>query len=190
MEIKQTQVTDLNRDKFYKHVYCQQLDGRTRLVNLDSFNVKNFIVIDCCGWHYKKIFPNKNVLPVESARDILQYNLSDDTFFKLFNYQENNIVWPNFAVDNCAVVFDRSPVLKYQTVEQLTSIFQQVQSTYKPKFLIARLYLNLIDDSRLVDRFYNLAQIKLDGSVVTDFNYSVKNEELYICFQRKVHDTN
>ena len=41
MEIKQTQVTDLNRDKFYKQVYCQQFDGRTRLVNLDSFNVKN-----------------------------------------------------------------------------------------------------------------------------------------------------
>lgn len=191
MELKHTQITDTNRDKFYKQVYRQQLDSKPRLVDLDCFNAKNFIMVDCCGWHYKTLFPNKTVLSIESAREVQQYNITQDRFDHLFDYIDNgSIAWPNLAIDNCAVVFDRSPVLKYQTIEQLTSIFQQVQSTYQPKFLIARLQLTLIDDSRLVDRFYYLSQLRVNGSVVTEFKYNIKNNELYVCFQRNVHDTN
>ena len=54
----QTKVSDINRSQFYKQVYRQQFDTKQFLVDLDIFT-NECILVDCCGWHYRDLFPTK-----------------------------------------------------------------------------------------------------------------------------------
>jgi hypothetical protein len=190
IELKQTQVTDQNRDQFYKQVYPHQLDSKQQLINLNQFDTKNVVAIDCCGWHYRDLFLEKNVLSVDPVRAALEFKLSKDRVYKLVdNRNDHKLVWPKFDADNCTVLFDRSPILKYKTLSKLTSIFDAVVDAYQPKFLVVRLSTVFIDSNRLTDRFYELATVKVKNSVVKEFRYNTYSDQLYICFE-KCYDPN
>ena len=188
MDLKQTQVTEQNRSQFYRHLYPHQTESKNQLIDIEAIDVNNIIPIDCCGWYYKNVFPEKNVLPIDPIKTALEFKLAKDKIYKLVDNRFNNTLnWPKFFVDNCAVIFDRSPILKYLTLEQLTKLFNNVQQTYQPKFLIARLNLMVIDSSRLTDRFYDLSTIRVDNTIVDQFHYNVDRDYLYMCFRKKLN---
>jgi hypothetical protein len=190
MDLKQTQVTDQNRSQFYRHVYHHQTESKNQLIDIGSINVNNIIPIDCCGWYYKDLFPEKTVLPIDPVKTALEFKLPKDKVYKLVDNRIGQVLnWPKFFVDDCAVVFDRSPILKYLTIDQLITLFNNVQQTYQPKFLIARLKLMFIDSTRLTDRFYDVSTIQVNNTVVDQFHYNIDRDYMYVCFRKKLnHD--
>jgi hypothetical protein len=187
MDIKQTQINDQNRSEFYGRLYPHETDLKDQLIDIGVIDVNNIIAIDCCGWYYKNVFPEKNVLPIDPIKTALDFKLGKDKIYKLVDNRFANILkWPKFFVDDCAVIFDRSPILKYLTLEQLTTLFNNVQQTYQPKFLIVRLNLMFIDSARLTDRFDDLSTIRVDNTVVEQFNYNANKDYLYLCFRKKI----
>lgn len=189
-ELQQTQVTDQNRDQFYQRVYPQQLCSKQQLVNLNLFDVKNVVAIDCCGWYYRKLFLEKTVLFVDPIKTALDFKLPKDKIYKLVdNRKDDVLVWPKFEVSDCIVLFDRSPILKYKSLSQLTSVFDTVVNTYQAQFLVVRLSTVFVDSNRLTDRFYDLASLKVKNFVVKQFDYNTYSNELYVCFER-CYDTN
>jgi len=190
IELKQTQVTDQNRDQFYKQVYPHQLGLKQQLINIDQFDTKNVVAIDCCGWYYRDLFSEKNVLSVDPIKAALEFKLPKDKIYKLVdNRIDDKLTWPKIDVTDCTVLFDRSPILKYKTLNELTSIFDAVVETYQPKYLVVKLNTVFIDSNRLTDRFYDLATIRVKNNVVEEFCYNTRSDQLYICFA-KCHDTN
>jgi len=188
MDLKQTQITDQNRSQFYRNVYPHQTESTNQLIDIGNINVDNIIPIDCCGWYYKNMFPEKNVLPIDPVKTALEFKLSKDKIYKLVdNRVDHTLSWPKFFVDDCAVIFDRSPILKYLTIDQLITLFNNVQQTYQPKFLVARLKLMFIDSTRLTDRFYNVSTVQVNNSVVDQFHYNADRDYVYMCFRKK-HD--
>jgi hypothetical protein len=186
MDLKQTQVTEQNRSQFYQHVYPHQTESKNQLIDIGAIDVDTIIPIDCCGWHYKELFPEKNVLAIDPIKTALQFKLSRDKLYKLVDDQfDRALTWPKFTIDNCAVIFDRSPILKYRTIDQLAMLFNDVQRTYQPKFLIARLKLTLIDSARLTDRFYDLSTVQVSDTIVHQFHYNADSDYLYMCFRKK-----
>lgn len=190
IDLKQTQVTDQNRDQFYKQVYPQQFGSKQQLINLNQFDTKNVVAIDCCGWHYRDLFFEKTVLSIDPIKTALEFKLPKNKIYKLIdNRHDNDLIWPVFDAGDCTVLFDRSPILKYKTLSQLKSIFDTVMQTYNPRFLIVRLNTVFIDSNRLTDRFYELSSITVKNSVVKEFHYNTYVNELYICFER-CYDSN
>jgi hypothetical protein len=188
MDLKQTQVTDQNRSQFYRNVYPHQAESKSQLIDIGAIDVSNIIPIDCCGWHYKAMFPEKIVLPIDPIKTALEFKLSKDKVHKLVDNQVDHIlIWPKFFVEDCAVIFDRSPILKYLTIDQLITLFNNVQQTYQPRFLIARLKLMFIDSDRLTDRFYDLSTIQVSNTVVDQFHYDANRDYLYMCFRKKLN---
>lgn len=192
MDIKETQVTDQNRAQFYQALYPHQMESKENLIDIGAINVDNIIAIDCCGWHYKNLFPEKNVLAIDPIKTALEFKLDKDKIHKLVDNRldDKDLSWPKFSIDNNAVIFDRSPMLKYLRIDQLVKLFNDVQHTYKPKFLIARLNLVFIDSNRLTDRFADISTIRVDNSVVDRFFYDASKSYLYVCFRKKYDYSN
>ena len=186
MDLKQTKVTDQNRSQFYQHVYYHQTESKNQLIDIEAVDVDNIVAVDCCGWHYKNMFPGKNVLPIDPIKTALEFKLPKDKIYKLVDNRSDHILhWPKFFVEDCAVIFDRSPMLKYLTINQLKVLFNDIQQTYQPNFLIARLQLMFIDSNRLIDRVYELSTIQVNNTVISQFCYNADDDYLYICFRKK-----
>jgi hypothetical protein len=189
MDLKQTQVTDQNREQFYRQMYPQQMDSSQQLINLDCLPSPDVIAIDCCGWHYKNLFPEKHVLSVDPIKTATEFKLPRQHVYKLFdNRVDQTPVWPRVQSNNCAVIFDRSPMLKYRSVDQLMEILNQVQQAYQPKNLFVRLNLMFVDSARLQDRFYDLATMQVNHTVVKTFEYHAELDQLSMCFGKKFND--
>ena len=186
MDLKQTQVTEQNRIQFYQHVYPHQTESRDQLIDINDLDINTIIPIDSCGWRYKELFPEKHVLSIDPVKTALEFHLPKDKLYKLVdNRSDHALTWPKFVADDCAVIFDRSPILKYRTIDQLVALFNDVQQTYRPKLLIARLKLTFIDSARLADRFYDLSTIQVNNTVVDQFHYHADQDHLYMCFRKK-----
>jgi hypothetical protein len=185
MEIKlQTKVNDNNRVQFYQTVYKQQFDTKQQLVDLDMFS-NDCVLIDCCGWHYQQVFPNKKIIKLETLPAVLQFKLNQDQFDKLIDNQiDHHIRWPTLMVSNPALIFDRSPILKYRSINDLVNILNDVVDHYKANDLVINLETVFIDDPRFVDRFANLANISILNFTVRKFLYSTHDYKLFIHFKR------
>ena len=191
METKQqTKITEQNKNNFFLTVYHHQTKTKDQLVNLDSLKESVIILVDCCGWHYKKLFPHKSIIGFETIKTVKNFVLDKTYFDRLIDNQtDNRIGWPGVVADNYAVVFDCSPLLKYRTVDQIYDILNNVANKYAPGTILLEQSLVFIDDSRLVDRFYNLTKLAINGYVVTKFNYDTDVMHLSMRFQKKVVTT-
>jgi hypothetical protein len=188
MDLKQTQVTDQNRERFYQQLYPQQLDSPQQLININMFSSDNVVVIDCCGWHYKNVFANKNIISIDPIKTALEFRLPKEKIYRLLdNRDHDNIVWPVLSATPCAVIFDRSPILKYRTVDQLKLLFNQVQQMYQPESMIIRLNLMFVDNSRLQDRFDEVSAIRVDNTVIQEFCYNANIDQLIMRFKKKIN---
>ena len=167
----QTKITDTNKDDFYRTVYNMQMDGKSGLINLDKFTNKTCILIDCCGWHYKNIFPG-NILSVEAVTTVQQFKLEQNQFDKLFDNRNDSIRWPGINVVNENVlVFDRSPILKYRSVDQQVNLITSAGQRYNPSDIIIRHSLLFVDESRITDVFYKLSLFAVPNYCVEQFFY-------------------
>jgi len=184
MDLKQTKVSNQNRSQFYQQMYPHQFESRSQLINIASIDADNIITVDCCGWHYKRTFAEKNVLSIDPIKAALEFKLPKDKVYKFVDNRTDHVLqWPTLNVDNCAVVFDRSPLLRYLTIDQLNTVLNDVQQQYQPKFIVTRLKSMSIDSDRLIDRFYSMCNIQIKDCVVEQFHYNVNY--LYICFRKK-----
>lgn len=149
--MKQTKIDDQNRTNFYSTVYPMVNENANTLLNI-SAETNRIIFIDCCGWHYNKIF-DKDEIVLETFFSVKNYQLSRDQFTKLIDDRNDGIAWPPLpAIVNPVVILDRSPILKYRTVPELKSMLLDIVQCYNPVKLIMRGHLQFIDDSRLQDR--------------------------------------
>jgi len=187
MDIRQqTKVTDQNSNDFFCQVYYHQTATKEQLVNLDDFNESNIILVDCCGWYYKKLFPNKSIIAFETLKTVKQFKLDNTYFDRLIDNQtDSRIGWPSISPGNCAVIFDRSPLLNYLTLEQISNILAKITDSYLPNTVVLEQRLIFLDDFRSLDRFYNIAKIEIAGYVVTKFIYDTDVMHLSIRFKKK-----
>jgi hypothetical protein len=178
----QTKANDTNYQDFYKSVYPMQTNSVGQLIDLSSYTNTTCVLIDCCGWHYKKLFPTNRIISIEHVQTAKQFKLSAEQFDKLVDDQYR---WPRLPVQDPVVVLDRSPMLKYHTLDDISNMLHNLASSYTPGKLILRANMLFIDDNRLEDRFYNLSSIALAGYVVEKFCYDVKKLILEVEFNAK-----
>ena len=182
----QTKVTDLNRAEFYKQLYDHQTKDMASLIDLSQLEHGEKILIDCCGWYYKKCFPQQSIIALENIKTALEFDLTKNQFDKLFDGRSDDIPrWPKIVADSPTVIFDRSPILNYQNLETLKKILDSIDNIYRPKAIILRQSLLFIDDPRLVDRFYNISKLCVDRHVIKKFNYDLDSGILEIHFRNK-----
>lgn len=185
---QQTKVTDQNKINFFHTVYHHQSDNKDDLVDLDSIDQSTIILIDCCGWHYKKLFPQKSIIGFETIKTVKDFALDRTYFDRLIdNQSDNRIGWPSLTTSGCAVVLDRSPLLKYMTLEQISDLLDKISNKYMPNTIVLEQSLLLIDDTRLVDRFYNIAGLAINNYIVNQFNYDTDKMHLSVRFQKKIN---
>ena len=190
MDMKHSQVTNQNKYDFFRYVYHQPTATKESLVDLDCLNESTIILIDCCGWYYKKFFPHKSIVGLETIRAVKDFGLDKTHFDRLIDNRSNDCIgWPSVVDGNCAVVLDRSPLLKYRTLDQLSSILDKIANKYAPSTIVLEQLLTFIDDARLVDRLYNIATLAINGYIVTKFNYDLDTARLSVRFQKKVNLT-
>ena len=185
MDIKlQTKVTDNNRADFYQVAYYQQLDAKDQLINLEQFS-SDCVLVDCCGWYYRDLFPDNNVIILETVKTALQFKLDLTKFNKLVDdRQDHQLSWPPVTTTRPVLIFDRSPMLKYRDIPNLVNVLSAAVEKYQADQLIVNLNTAFIDDPRLVDRFYNLSSFCIDNFVVKEFFYSTNDTKLFIHFKR------
>lgn len=181
---QQTKVNDKNREQFYQQVYCQQFDTKQSLINLDMF-IDDCILIDCCGWHYRNVFPNKKITSLETVKSALQFKLDRSKFNKLIdNQHDSRIGWPELTVTDPVLIFDRSPMLKYQCINDLVKLLTNAANKYNAKQVVVNLDTTFIDDNRLQDRFHTLASICIPNFTVREFVYKIESNKLFIHFKK------
>lgn len=186
MDIKlQTKVTNDNRDQFYKQVYRHQFNSKSQLVDLTKFS-NDCVIVDCCGWYYRDLFPGNNIISLETLKNALQFKLDRSKFNKLINDQKDHIIgWPPLDTINPVLIFDRSPMLKYRSIPDLVSVLSDAAETYCASQLVVNIDTTFVDDSRVVDRFYNLSAISIKNFTVVEFTYHTTTNKLFMHFRRK-----
>jgi hypothetical protein len=184
----QTKVTDSNRKEFYKCVYDHQTLTPESLVDLSQLGPGPKVLVDCCGWHYKNCFPNETIVSLENVKTLLEYKLHASQFDKMFDGRTDSIPsWPKLNIIEPAVVFDRSPLLKYQNLDTIKKVLESIDAEYRAKSIVLRQHLSFVDDSRLIDRFYNISKLSIDRHVVKKFNYDLDRCMLEVHFECKKH---
>ena len=176
-----------NHLAFYQQAYRQQFDSINHLVNLSHYPGARFVVFDCCGWYYKKLFPNSNITSVEknfwaTTRFKDEPNMYDYTFVSKPGVEPS---WPQITVDKPTLVFDRSSFLRYMTVEEFSAMLSHLGNMYGSERIIFRVNPTFIDDNRLTDRIHNLHNLQVSGHIVEKFSYDVttNNPLLEIVFK-------
>jgi len=183
----QTSITSHNQPDFFKSIYHHQLESQTQLIDVDLFKETTILAIDCCGWHYKKIFPQKKFVALETIKTVKKFGLDNTYFDRLIdNQSDSRIGWPSIVLENCAVILDRSPFLKYKTLDQITHIFNSIADTYRPDTFFVKMLLTFIDDVRLVDRFYNISHLRVENYIINRFDYNIERDQLVIKFTKKI----
>lgn len=182
--MEQTKVTEANRAAFYKTLYPQQLDCQEKLIQLTHQTIGQYIVIDSCSWHYKACWPNANIIGLECLSTALEFKLQTHQFDKLIDTrQPDNIAWPNLNTNNPALIFDRSPILKYKTVSEIVNIVVSAADKYQANAVFLNIQSVFVDDIRLTDRFNNLINLQLPNFIVKKFYY---DENIYAVYDKKV----
>ena len=153
----------MNSQEYYNHTYRQQFDKADKLIDLSAYTAAKFILVDCCGWHYKKVFPADNIVSIEKS---MWSNVADFTFS-----DDRPIQWPQVDITKPTLVFDRSTILRYLAVEEFSAVLEQAVDSFKPERILVRANTVFIDDNRLTDRIHNLHKIQVNGYVVERFLY-------------------
>ena len=178
---KQTQITDQNRKEFQETLYQQ-----TSAVDISVLSERTIIAADCQGHKYQKLYPTKNVLALETMSNVRDFQIPKEQFYRLIdNRQYHKLGWPKIDINDCAVLFNCSPILKYRTVEEISSILDEVSIRYLPTTIVVNLNLMHVDDNRLSDRFYNMSKLRLNMYVVQEFLYNADTKSLLVHFHRK-----
>jgi hypothetical protein len=183
----QTKPNDQNRMLFYQQLYHHQRSEKSQLINLNQLTGSTVIMVDCCGWYYKNMFPEKSIIGLEGVTTIKNFKLDKTHFDKMFDDQRDDVTtWPTVRTDDCAIVFDRSPLLKYRSLEKISTLLTSIATKYQPSTIVVKQLLMFTDDTRTVDRFYNFAELAIADYFVKTFEYNAGEDYWYVMFQRKL----
>jgi hypothetical protein len=182
--VQQTKVTDSNRQDFYRAVYPMQKDAVDQLIDI-SFLGEPIVAIDCCGWHYAKLF-NKPMIMVETTTSVDNYALTQDHYTHLLDDRNDILRWPDLPyTQDGTLLLDRSPLLKYRSLQELKDIVEEMIQKYRPSRVLIRGYLYFVDDCRLVDRLTNWFDfLNRPNFVTTRFSYDTDGMLYFIDFKR------
>lgn len=185
MEKQQTQVTDQNRQDFYRALYPMSDSSADQLIDLSQFGDCDCVLIDCAGKTYREQFPTSKIHILETISKAKQFQFTSEHFDKLIDTRvDDSIVWPKLEVNNPVIIFDRSPLLKYITFEVWQQFIRSAVEKYCPSKIIINQNLMFIDDCRMQDRFYSLSTFRLANYVVEQFVYDTDNLRLNLKLKR------
>lgn len=180
--MQQTAITNNNRKLFHKSFFKQLNQEVEELINIENY--QNLILIDSAGWHYENSF-NKKLTKLETILTAKNFKLDQTKFDALIDDRNrDNLIWPNVNLLDSVLVFDRSQVLKYRTIEQLNVILKQAVDQYCPIKIILRLNLTFIDDNRFVNRIQNLSCLEIKNYRVEKFMFDLMSDIFYAEFSR------
>ena len=178
----QTKVTLQNQKDFYQSLYSTDRP----LIDLKKIVADQYLLVDCRGQQYCKNYPDLDIITLETITTAKQFNFTKDQFdYLIDNRVFNKLRWPKISTENCVVIFDYSPLLKYLTVAEIINELETVSEQYSPNTILLQSSLIFIDDNRLTDRFYNLVDIQIKNYMVEKFYYDTNNTELMIQFEIK-----
>lgn len=172
--MRETQVNDHNRLDYYRSVYPMLNEGADNLIDI-SYENNPVVAIDCCGWHYSQVF-SKEIIMLETLYTAKSYRLNQQQFTKLIDNRNETLTWPNLPnIVDPVVLLDRSPLLKYLSMDKFKSVMLDIVSVYNPSKLLVRGQLQFIDDNRLSDRIQSWQYFfPFPGFVVTKFLYDTR----------------
>jgi hypothetical protein len=182
--MQQTKVTDKNRIEFYKTVYPVLQMSKNELINLDLYpGVK--VIFDSAGWHYQQNFPNQIIVKIENIQTCKEYQLPRYKFDKIFTGE--NI--PKIEFTDPTLIIDYSNYMKYKTPEDIKNILLDLSNKISPDIILFRLNLVTVNDNRLTNRIENFINITPTNFVISEFNFFVEQNRLFIKFiKKKIYD--
>jgi hypothetical protein len=179
----ETRVAEDNREDFYLTLYRTNRE----LLDLDQLPGSQYIVIDSNGIAYRKKYPEKNIILLESISTAKQFKLSRQCFDKLFDNQiYNRITWPSLDTDDHVVVIDQAPIFKYLTITETVDTLNNIGNRYRPKQILFNVNPMFIDDDRTGDRFNNICKISIDDYMIEQFIYDPVCNQLTIKWKSKI----
>lgn len=184
METKtQTTIDQQNREDFLSTVYNNSFD----LIDLDAMSAELFVLVDAIrARQYHKKFPNKKFLTLATVSNAKDYGLDRTEFDHLVDDRvHDQIVWPRISAQNCAIILDCIPVLKYLTIAELTSVFDRVATLYQPDQIYFRSVACFVDDNRLAPRINQFCELCPKSHVVQKLVYDSARDLLEIDMRKK-----
>lgn len=169
------------------HVYPQQLDTIDQLLPLHACDHQQpILVIDSCGWHYKRLFPSHNIRTVEGMQRLKHSALDRSLWDHMFDDRDaQNPRFGNLAYKGSCVILDRSVFLKYQNPQQLHAILNAVVTATQCDHLWLRMSMLTCNDDRFQDRVSNMSAITPDQFVTTEININLEHAPYYFCAKYK-----
>jgi hypothetical protein len=184
METKtQTKIDNHNREDFLSTVYNNSFD----LINLDIMSAEIFVLVDAIrAQQYHKKFPHKKFLTLATISNAKDYGLNHNDFDHLVDDRvHNQIVWPRISIQNCSIILDCIPALKYLTVDELTAVFDRVANLYQPDQIHFRSVACFVDDNRLAPRINQFCNLCPKSHVVKKLVYDSDQDLLEIEMRKK-----
>ena len=182
--VKQLHISNTNKQEFYKSLHPVLGCDKTQLFDLDNEHTQ-IIAIDCCGWYYKKIF-NREIIMLETLTKVKDFELDRTQFTKLIDDRNNDLVWPGLLdTEQSVIVLDQTTILKYKSVQEITSIVGNICSHYNPLKIFLRGRLQFVDESAMIDKFYTWFQFSIPNYVIVKFLYDTDNMNYEIRLKKK-----
>lgn len=186
VSMNRSQPNDSNRYEYYQHVYHMQKDSVEQLVDVSNIS-DPILFVDCCGWHYRNFYQHKKIFSFETVDTALNYRLDKTKFDRLIDSQSiPDINWPTFNLQNCVIIFDRSPMLKYQNIKNFIQIINSAGVKYCANTIIVKGSLLFIDDNRLTtERFNNFGSLVFKNFTIKYFLYDAEKLQYELILKNK-----
>lgn len=161
-----------------------QQDAAKDLIGISSFNAP-IVAVDCCGWHYEKIF-RQPITKLELFSTVKSFHLVRDQFDRMIDDRDQiDIVWPKLSLNRPTVLFDRSVILRYKTLGEIKHLLHSMVEAYGPREVMVRGLIQFVDDDRLCDRFYNWSNFAVKGYVIAKFVYDTMGGMYHLHLRQK-----
>jgi hypothetical protein len=172
----QTAVNDHNRQDFLKQTFPHLKKSRQQLIQIDNFSASSFVLVNCCGWHYKNLWPELNIIGLETLTSVKNFLFDRSMFQGLIDDRDfYKIKWPNIKIYNSVLIFDYSPLLKYRTIDNIVDIVSSAALLYQSTEVVIRLSTVFVDDPRLTDRITNFLNLIIPNYTIINFEYDTQN---------------
>lgn len=172
---QQTQINENNRQKFYQTSYPQQCMSKDQLIQLNDINASCYVLIDCCGWYYKELWPELNIVSLETLSSALNFKIAANKLQGIIDTRNfDKIVWPKLQVDNPALIFDNAPMLNYRPIKDIADIVSSAAKKYNASSIVVNIQMAFLDGPVLVDRFQQCCLFVIPDYIVTKFEYDTK----------------
>lgn len=180
--MRQTKVTDSNKEDFYKVVYPVSAMSKDRLLNIEDYPGTK-VIVDSAGLTYQLNFPSQNIIKIEKIQTCKEFQFNKNHFDKL--YKDD----PNFPVIKVkgTLILDHSPLLKYKTETELKQVIKSLTECIYTETVVLRMAVSTMGDYRFTDRIRNLINFIPDNFLIENLNYDSQTITVRLK-RKKVYD--